>query len=137
MKKILFGVSDTKECRKAMNCVINLFKGVSELEITLLYIISEVMVYAEGAIYDYNTNIKENIKSDDLFKEFEYEFLQHQIKVKKMIKEGNATDILMKYAIDYDLLVIGESEQSILHRIFDSHQNLFINASPIPVLIAK
>lgn len=137
MKKILFGVSDTKECRKAMNCVINLFKGVSELEITLLYIISEVMVYAEGAIYDYNTNIKENIKSDDLFKEFEYEFLQHQIKVKKMIKEGNATDILMKYAIDYDLLVIGESEQSILHRIFDSHQNLFINTSPIPVLIAK
>lgn len=45
--------------------------------------------------------------------------------------------LLIEFANDYDLLVVGESEQSILHRIFDSHQDLFISASPIPVLIAK
>ncbi|WP_334088000.1 universal stress protein, partial [Helicobacter typhlonius] len=37
----------------------------------------------------------------------------------------------------YDLLIIGASESSLLHRIFNSHQNSFINSSPIPVLVAK
>lgn len=136
MKKILFGVSDTKECKKAIDCLIKLFKGVSEFEITLLHVISEVVVYAESGIYDYN-NIEDDLESDDLLKEFEEEFLKQNIKVKKMIKKGNAADVLIEVANNYDLLVIGESEQSILHRIFNSHQDLFISASPIPVLIAK
>ena len=54
-----------------------------------------------------------------------------------MVKRGSTVDVLIEFANDYDLLVIGESEQSILHRIFDSHQDLFVNASPIPVLTAK
>ena len=56
---------------------------------------------------------------------------------KKVVKKGNTANVLIEFANNYDLLVIGESEQSILHRIFDSHQDLFISASPIPVLIAK
>ncbi len=137
MKKILFGVSDTKECKKAVDCLINLFKGISEFEITLLHVISEVIVYAESGIYDCGNKIEEDIESDDLLKEFENKFMQHKINVKKVVKKGNAADILINFANDYDLLVIGESEQSILHRIFNSHQDLFISASPIPVLIAK
>lgn len=137
MKKILFGVSDTKECKKAVSCLINLFEGVSEFEITLLHVISEVVVYAESGIYDFNNKIDESAESDDLLVEFEEEFLKHNIKVKKVIKKGNAADVLIEFASEYDMLVIGESEQSILHRIFNSHQDLFISASPIPVLIAK
>ncbi|RAX54101.1 universal stress protein [Helicobacter sp. 16-1353] len=138
MKHILFGVSDTKECRKAVSCLVNLFSGVSEFDITLLHVISEVMVYAESGIYDYKHIFSaQDIESDDLLKEFEEEFLKHNIKVNKIIKKGNAGDVLLELANDHDLLVIGESESSLLHRIFNSHQDLFITASPIPVLIAK
>lgn len=138
MKRILFGVSDTKECRKAVNCLINLFSGISEFEITLLHVVSEVLVYAESGIYDYNNiTSAQDVESDDLLKEFEEEFLKHNIKVNKVIKKGNAADVLLELANNHDLLVIGESESSILHRIFNSHQDLFISASPIPVLIAK
>lgn len=136
MKQILFGVSDTKECRKAVNCLINLFSGVSEFEITLLHVISEVLVYAESGIYDFNHS-QMDLESDSLLKEFEDEFSKYNIKVKKTIKKGNAGDILLELANTHDLLVIGESESSIFHRIFNSHQDLFVNASPIPVLVAK
>ncbi|MDE6886801.1 MAG: universal stress protein [Helicobacteraceae bacterium] len=138
MKRILFGVSDTDECRKAVGCLVKLFSGISEFEITLLRVVSEVLVYAESGIYDYNSvDSAQNIESDELLKEFENEFLKHDIKVSKIIKQGNAADILLTLANEFDLLVIGESESSILHRIFNSHQDLFISASPIPVLIAK
>lgn len=138
MKRILFGVSDTKECRKAVSCLVNLFSGISEFEITLLHVVSEVLVYAESGIYDYNNiTSAQDVESDDLLKEFEEEFLKHNINVNKVIKKGNAADVLLELANNHDLLVIGESESSILHRIFNSHQDLFISASPIPVLIAK
>ncbi|RDU63521.1 universal stress protein [Helicobacter sp. MIT 14-3879] len=138
MKKILFGVSDTNECRRAVDCLIKLFSGVTEFEITLLRVVSEVLMYAESGVYDYNDIASaQNIESDDLLNEFENKFLKHNIEVSKVIKRGNAADILLDLANDHDLLVIGESESSILHRIFNSHQDLFISASPIPVLIAK
>ncbi len=138
MKRILFGVSDTDECRKAVSCMVKLFSGISEFEVTLLRVVSEVLVYAESGVYDYNSvDSAQNIESDELLSEFEEEFSRHNIKVHKMIKKGNASDVLLELASNFDLLVIGESESSILHRIFNSHQDLFISASPIPVLIAK
>lgn len=138
MKKILFGVSDTDECRHAVDCLVKLFSGVAEFEITLLRVVSEVLVYAESGVYDYNDMVSaQNAESDALLGEFEEKFLAHNIKVHKTIKRGNAADVLLELANDHDLLVIGESESSILHRIFNSHQDLFISASPIPVLIAK
>lgn len=138
MKKILFGVSDTNECRKAVDCLVKLFSGIESFNITLLRVVSEVLVYAESGVYDYDDIASvQNVESDELLNEFEAKFLEHNIKVSKMIKRGNAADILLELANDHDLLVIGESESSILHRIFNSHQDLFISASPIPVLIAK
>lgn len=138
MKKILFGVSDTKECRKAINCLVKLFGGISEFQITLLHVISEVMGYAESRIYDYNAlSATQEVECDSLLKEFEAEFLKHSIQVDKLIAKGTMADVLLEVASDYDLLVIGESESSLLHRIFNSHQDVFINSSPIPVLVAK
>lgn len=96
-----------------------------------------MVVYAENGIYDFNNKIGDDAESDDLLGEFKEEFLRHKINVKKVVKKGSTADVLIEFANDYDLLVIGESEQSILHRIFDSHQDLFISASQIPVLIAK
>lgn len=138
MKKILFGVSDTSECRKAIDCLVKLFSGITEFEITLLRVVADVLVYAEAGVYNYNNLADaQNIESDELLKEFEAKFLSHNIKTHKVIKQGNAADVLLELATNHDLLVIGESESSILHRIFNSHQDLFISASPIPVLIAK
>lgn len=138
MKKILFGVSDTEECRHAVDCLVKLFSGIAEFEISLLRVVSEVLVYAESGVYDYeNIAATQNAESDALLGEFEAKFLAHNIKTHKIIKRGNAADVLLELAQNHDLLVIGESESSILHRIFNSHQDLFISASPIPVLIAK
>lgn len=138
MKKILFGVSDTNECRKAVDCLVKLFSGIASFEITLLRVVADVLVYAEAGVYNYNNLADvENIEDDELLKEFEAKFLAHNIKTHKVIKQGNAADVLLELASNHDLLVIGESESSILHRIFNSHQDLFISASPIPVLIAK
>lgn len=136
MKKILFGVSDTDECRKAVDCLVGLFSGITEFEITLLRVVSEVLVYAEAGVYDYG-NTTQSTQGDELLSEFEAKFLAHNIKAHKVVRQGNAADILLELAQGHDLLVIGESESSILHRIFNSHQDLFISASPIPVLIAK
>lgn len=138
MKKILFGVSDTNECRKAVDCLVKLFSGITSFEITLLRVVADVLVYAEAGVYNYNNLADvENVEDDELLKEFEAKFLAHNIKTHKVIKQGNAADVLLELASNHDLLVIGESESSILHRIFNSHQDLFISASPIPVLIAK
>lgn len=137
MKKILFGVSDTKECRRAISCLVKLFSGISEFEITLLRVINEVVVYAESGIYDYSNDEPIDVENDELLAEFEREFSKHTMKINKLIKKGNAADILLDLANEFDLLVIGESEQSLLHRIFNSNQDLFISSSPIPVLIAK
>lgn len=138
MKKILFGVSDTKECRKAVDCLVRLFSDIDDFNITLLRVVSEVLVYAESGVYGYDDIASaQHIESDELLNEFEAKFLGHNIKVNKIIKRGNAVDILLELANEHDLLVIGETESSILHRIFNSHQDLFISASPIPVLIAK
>lgn len=138
MKKILFGVSDTNECRKAVDCLVKLFSGITSFEITLLRVVADVLVYAEAGVYNYNNLADvENVEGDELLKEFEAKFLAHNIKTHKVIKQGNAADVLLELASNHDLLVIGESESSILHRIFNSHQDLFISASPIPVLIAK
>lgn len=138
VRHILFGISDTKECRKAVDSLVKLFSGIREFEITLLHVIPEMLLYAESGIYDYsNVPPQDDIESDSLLQEFEEEFLKHNIKVDKIVKQGNVADILLELASNYDLLVIGESDPSILHRIFNSHQDLFITSSPIPVLIAK
>lgn len=136
MKKFLFGVSNTKECRDAIGSVVKLFNNFTQYNITLFHIVSELMVYVEGGIYDYINSNTSN-ESNDLLNEFEMAFAKHNIGVNRIVKEGNPSKVLLDLAKEYDLLIIGESESSILHRIFNSNQDLFINVSPIPVLVAK
>ena len=53
MTKLLFGVSDTDECRQAIKTIIRLFGHREEVELTLLHVTPEVLVYAESGIVDY------------------------------------------------------------------------------------
>ncbi len=138
MTKLLFGVSDTQECRRAIQTIIRFFGNRDEVELTLLHVNPEIIVYAESGIVDYGTieNI-ENEKSNAMLDEFETEFNKQGITCQKILKTGNPVDVVLEIINEYDLLVIGASESSLLHRIFNSHQNSFINSSPIPVLVAK
>ncbi|TLD80201.1 universal stress protein [Helicobacter sp. MIT 05-5293] len=138
MTKLLFGVSDTQECRRAIQTIIKFFGHRDEVELTLLHVTPEIVVYAESGIVDYGTieNI-ENEKSNNILSEFEQSFNKEGIMCQKILKTGNPIDVVLEIVNNYDLLVIGASESSLLHRIFNSHQNSFINSSPIPVLVAK
>lgn len=138
MTKLLFGVSDTQECKRAVQTIIKFFGDREEIELTLLHVSPEIVVYAESGIVDYGRIEQiENEKSNILLNEFESAFNQRGIVCQKILKTGNPIDVVLDIINDYDLLVIGASESSLLHRIFNSHQNSFINSSPIPVLVAK
>ena len=138
MTKLLFGVSDTQECRRAIQTIIKFFGHRDEIELTLLHVTPEIVLYAESGIVDYGTieNI-ENEKSNAILNEFESAFNKEGIACQKILKTGNPIDVVLEIVNNYDLLIIGASESSLLHRIFNSHQNSFINSSPIPVLVAK
>lgn len=138
MTKLLFGVSDTQECRRAIQTIIRFFGHREEIELTLLHVTPEIVVYAESGIVDYGTieNI-ENEKSNAILNEFEQAFNKEGITCQKILKTGNPIDVVLEIVNNHDLLIIGASESSLLHRIFNSHQNSFINSSPIPVLVAK
>ena len=103
-----------------------------------MHVTPEIVVYAESGIVDYGTieNI-ENEKSNAILNEFEQAFNKEGIACQKILKTGNPIDVVLEIVNNYDLLIIGASESSLLHRIFNSHQNSFINSSPIPVLVAK
>lgn len=138
MTKLLFGVSDTQECRRAIQTIVKFFGRRDDMELTLLHVTPEIVVYAESGIVDYGTiEDIENEKSHALLDEFESTFGAEGIVCQKILKNGNPIDVVLEIINDYDLLIIGASESSLLHRIFNSHQNSFINSSPIPVLVAK
>lgn len=138
MTKLLFGVSDTQECRRAIQTIIKFFGNRSDIELTLLHVNPEIVVYAESGIVDYGTiESIENQKSNEILDEFEKGFSNSGIQTKKVLKTGNPIDVVLEIIEKYDLLIIGASESSLLHRIFNSHQNSFINSSPIPVMVAK
>ena len=138
MTKLLFGVSDTQECRRAIQTIIKFFGHRDEIELTLLHVTPEIVVYAESGIVDYGTiENNENEKPNAILNEFESAFNKEGIACQKILKTGNPIDVVLEIVNNYDLLIIGASESSLLHRIFNSHQNSFINSSPIPVLVAK
>lgn len=80
--------------QKAVNCLVNLFEGISKFEITLLHVVQEMVVYAENGIYDFNNKIGDDAESDDLLGEFKEEFLRHKINVKKVVKKGSNADVI-------------------------------------------
>ena len=138
MTKLLFGVSDTQECRRAIDTIIKLFGEREDVELTLLHVSQDIVVYAQSGVVNYETieNI-EHEKSNEILNEFEESFKKGGLVCKKILRTGNPIDIMLEIANDYDLLVIGASESSLLYRIFSSHQNSFVNSSPNPVLVAK
>ena len=138
MTKLLFGVSDTQECRTAIKTIVKFFGNRADIELTLLHVSPEIVVYAESGVVDYGTiESIENEKSNEILNEFESAFNKEGLTCQKLLKTGNPIDVVLDMVQDYDMLIIGASESSLLHRIFNSHQNSFINSSPIPVMVAK
>ncbi|MFC3868220.1 universal stress protein [Helicobacter equorum] len=138
MIKVLFGVSDTQECRRAIDTIVKFFGDRKDVELTLLHVSQDIVVYAQSGVVNYETI--ENIeyeKSNEILNEFEQAFKENGLTCQKILRTGNPIDIMLEIANEYDLLVIGASESSLLYRIFSSHQNSFVNSSPIPVLVAK
>ena len=138
MIKVLFGVSDTQECRRAIDTIVKFFGDRKDVELTLLHVTQDIAVYAQSGVVNYETieNI-EHEKSNEILNEFDQAFKENGLVCQKILRTGNPIDIMLEIANEYDLLVIGASESSLLYRIFSSHQNSFVNSSPIPVLVAK
>lgn len=138
MIKVLFGVSDTQECRRAIDTIVKFFGERKDVELTLLHVSQDIVVYAQSGVVNYETieNI-EHEKSNEILNEFEQAFKENGLTCQKILRTGNPIDIMLEIANEYDLLTIGASESSLLYRIFSSHQNSFVNSSPIPVLVAK
>ena len=138
MIKVLFGVSDTQECRRAIDTIVKFFGDRKDVELTLLHVSQDIVVYAQSGVVNYETieNI-EHEESNEILNEFEQAFKENGLTCQKILRTGNPIDIMLEIASEYDLLVIGASESSLLYRIFSSHQNSFVNSSPIPVLVAK
>ncbi|MDD7345541.1 universal stress protein [Helicobacter sp.] len=138
MIKVLFGVSDTQECRRAIDTIVKFFGDRKDVELTLLHVSQDIVVYAQSGVVNYETieNI-EHEKSNEILNEFDQAFKESGLVCQKILRTGNPIDIMLEIANEYDLLVIGASESSLLYRIFSSHQNSFVNSSPIPVLVAK
>ena len=137
MKKLLFGVSDTQECRRAIDTIARLFGNRQDIELTLLHVKPDSIVYAESGMVDYSVSNQHESNPEPIIDGFAQELANKGFACKKILKTGNPIDVVLDIANDYDLLIIGASESSLLHRIFNSHQNSFVNASPIPVLVAK
>lgn len=137
MIKILFGVSDTSECRKAIDTVAKLFKNRGDVELTLLHVSSDTTLLTEAGIIDYTALAEGDGTTNDILDEFEQAFCNRSFECKKVLRNGNPLDTLLDIASEYDLLVIGSSEGSAIKRFFNSHQNSFVNSSPIPILVSK
>lgn len=96
------------------------------------------MLYGEAALAAYEEiEKKENAQSDKLLEEFSAIFTNKGVNVKQKLLEGEAVAEVLSYAKDFDLLVIGQSEESFWNKIFSTNQNDFSQKSPIPILIVK
>lgn len=84
------------------------------------------MLYGEAALAAYEEiEKKENAQSDKLLEEFSAIFTNKGVNVKQKLLEGEAVAEVLSYAKDFDLLVIGQSEESFWNKIFSTNQNDF------------
>ncbi|WP_104713669.1 universal stress protein [Helicobacter cetorum] len=135
---ILFGISDTQECRNAVESAIKLAHSLKSVRFTLLHVSMEVFIYADNGMMDYGTTeALEEKKAKALLQEFSALFEKEGIICEQVLKSGEPIDVVLDMAKDYDLLLIGASESNLLYRLFGSHQNRFIDQSPIPIMVAK
>ncbi len=138
MKKILFALDGTKSCQKAAEFVVNFFGDRDDWAITIIHYKTPTMLYGEAALAAYEEiEKKENAQSDKLLEEFCAIFTDKGVNIKQKLLEGEAVTEVLAYAKDFDLLVIGQSEESFWNKIFSTNQNDFSQKSPIPILIVK
>lgn len=136
-KKILFAVDNTAQCRDAARFVLEFFAH-DEYLISLVHVKSPILLYGEAAALAYSdVSQSEQDKSEKLLNEFVDLFQKGGKSVHTHLLEGEPVPTLISFAEDYDLLVIGESEQSLWNRLFKSHQSSLQNSSPVPILIVK
>lgn len=138
MKKILFAVDVTKSCQKAAEFVVKFFGDREDCAFTIIHVKTPIMLYGEAALAAYEEiEKKESAQSDKLLEEFSAIFTQKGINIQTKMLEGEAVTEVLAYAKDFDLLVIGQSEESFWNKIFSTNQNDFSQKSPIPILIVK
>ncbi|WP_026943526.1 universal stress protein [Helicobacter rodentium] len=138
MKKILFAVDGTKSCQKAAEFVVKFFGDREDCAFTIIHVKTPIMLYGEAALAAYEEiEKKESAQSDKLLEEFSAIFTQKGINIQTKMLEGEAVTEVLAYAKDFDLLVIGQSEESFWNKIFSTNQNDFSQKSPIPILIVK
>lgn len=138
MKKILFAVDGTQSCQKAAQFVVNFFGDREDCAISIIHVKTPIMLYGEAALAAYEEiEKKENAQSDKLLEDFSAIFTDKGVNVQQKLLEGEAVTEVLNYAKDFDLLVIGQSEENFWNKIFSSNQNDFSEKSPIPILIVK
>ncbi|CAM2748553.1 universal stress protein [Helicobacter felis] len=138
MLRVLFGISDTQECRTGLEATLKLFKKLKDVHLTLVHVSPEVLIYPESGIMNYSqAEVIAHEQSNQLLEEFSELLKQEGIACEGLLKVGSPVDVILEMAPGFDLLVIGASESSAFYKIFGSHQNSFIDNSPIPVLVAK
>lgn len=138
MKKILFAIDSTPSCHKAAEFVANFFGDREDCAITIIHAKTPIMLYGEAALAAYEEiEQKENTESDRLLADFSQIFTDKGINVAQKQLEGEAVAEVLSYAKDFDLLVIGQSEETLWNKIFTSNQSNFSEKSPIPILIVK
>ncbi|PZT48242.1 hypothetical protein B6S12_04760 [Helicobacter valdiviensis] len=138
MKKILFAIDDTKACQKAAEFIVNFFGDREDCSITLIHVKTPIMLYGEAALAAYEEIEKKEAEvSDKLLEDFSKIFLDKGVNIEQKLLEGEAVTEVLNYAKDFDLLAIGQSEDSFWNKVFSSNQNSFSEKSPIPILIVK
>ena len=138
MKNILFAVDKTASCQKAAQFVVDFFGDREDCAIHLIHVKTPIVLYGEAALAAYEEiEREENAQSDKLLEGFATIFTSKGINITQKLLEGEAVTEVLNYAKDYDLLVIGQSEESFWNKIFSSNQNDFSEKSPIPILIVK
>ncbi|TLD84441.1 universal stress protein [Helicobacter sp. MIT 11-5569] len=138
MKKILFAVDGTQSCQKAAQFVVDFFGDREDCAISIIHVKTPIMLYGEAALAAYEEiEKKENAESDKLLEDFSAIFTNKGVNVSQKLLEGEAVTEVLNYAKDFDLLVIGQSEESFWNKIFSTNQNDFSEKSPIPILIVK
>lgn len=138
MKRILFAVDGTASCKKAAEFIVGFFGDREDCSISIIHVKTPIVLYGEAALAAYEeVEKKENEESCKLLEDFSEIFTSKGINVDQKMLEGEAVVEVLNYAKDFDLLVIGQSEESFWNKIFSSNQSDFSEKSPIPILIVK
>lgn len=138
MKKILLAVDDTDACVRAAEYILEMFGKDSDCSITLIHAKPEIVLYGEIMLTSYDEiELKEQERVKNLVDNFTTLFTSRGVNPYVIIKHGEPVEMVLEEAKEHNLLVIGESENSLLNKFFTSNQDSFIQKAPIPLLIVK